>query len=88
MSRVVNPRFFNQPGFDELYGAWSAVFERNETGNYVMSSKDALAMLAKAHSQVVEVEGLSKSDAFSLESVACRYAQEIPQQFEEDILNA
>jgi hypothetical protein len=88
MRRPVNTRFFSQPGFEQLYEAYSKVFETDKKGAFVLDPAQALAHTALVR-QSVMLEHPMDPQAFSeLESIACRYAQEIPQQIDEGVLYA
>ena len=76
MNKVIDPRFFEQPGFLTLFNAWSDVFEKSD-GEYVLSADRALAIVEDASFQVEISNQVGKAALISLESVACRYAQEV-----------
>lgn len=82
MNKVVDTAFFEQPGFRILYETWLEVFERDDTGRHIVPVQNAVKMLREARIATLS-EGVSSQDAFTLESVACRYAQEIPIQVSE-----
>lgn len=76
MNRVIDARFYNQPGFTTLYDAWDDVFEKQGDG-YVLDSAEALARVFDARTKVIIEESLPDSDVTSLDHIACRYAQEM-----------
>lgn len=75
MSRGLNTRFFDQPGFDILFSTWSEVFEMDEAGKYALSPAQALKVLREARLAALS-EGLQSADVTTLDAVAFRYAQE------------
>jgi len=80
MNRVIDSRFFDQPGFPVLYCAWAEVFDKNEKGADVLEPNHALARLSEAADQVKSEESLSPEALATLERVACLYARDMPLQ--------
>ena len=83
MSSVINPRFFQQPGFESFYDGWARVYETGPDGAYVLSPVEALAHVARVKQRVEVEEPLDAVALTALEHIACRYAREVPLQLGE-----
>ena len=67
----IDERFFDQPGFSELYDVWSDVFSAGDD----FDAAQALGAVAKVRDDLVAGNVIRTADMNVLESVACRYAR-------------
>lgn len=69
---VINHHFFAQPGFPELFDAWTKIFESEE-----IDPARSLQYLRLVRDGLLASNVIRTPDMNVLESVACRYAREI-----------
>lgn len=71
----VDMRFFDQPGYPDLFEAWSEVLTQETPGVYTLEVADALARTIEARRQVQARFGYDQSEVTMLERIACRNAR-------------
>ncbi len=69
---IVQARFFEQPGFTELYDTWMYVLTHTD-----IDAAAALHEIAVTRKNLLEQGTLDPDNLTDLESVACRYAREV-----------
>lgn len=72
---AIDMRFFDQPGYPELFEAWSDVFSQETTGSYVLDPTDALARTIDTRRQVQARFGYDTETLTTLERIACHNAR-------------
>ncbi len=78
MSRtIVDQRFFEQPGFTELFDAYSNMFERKDDGQYKIPPDEALAGVMKVRHELDMQYLLATREMNQIERIACKYAIEM-----------
>lgn len=77
MNKEIDPKLFEQPGFLSLFNAWCDALERNNSGDYVLSTKKALARVEDAWMQAQITDSIGGVALKDLENTACQCAQEV-----------
>lgn len=81
---LIDSRFFEQPGFEELFEVWGKVFDaRNE-----LKPVEALAAVDYVRNDLVARNIIRTVDMNVLESVACRYARIMNEILQVEMLGA
>lgn len=80
--RTIDPRWYDQPGFPELEGAWCQVFESREPEGYILNPVEVLKLVDSVRASLIREYEYSTKELDVLESIACRYARESTQGLE------
>lgn len=88
--KIIDPRFFEQPGFETMFEAWGEVFATDTNSNPILTAKEALSVTAQARNRVASEYGYHKQDPSlnELERISCRYAIEFASRFYDPITEA